>query len=332
MPTNPMETRPDDPAFTFLYDRRVAQEREAQAELDKAWPWTPANEIKQWLAGEAGKLNETLETAASLSRDGLDPEQVRTLRQYLVQQASERLDAYRDRIRKRFGRRTTLPELPVKDDDHHRFERILARLQLVYDKEDRAEYHEALRDAITEEVQAGHLAVVQELGALVDRERKLYRFDEFHEQHPMREAEVALELARTSKDTVLVELAEERLQRIEHELDQVGRTILEEGTWSGPRARTVFGPSSGDYRILDPAGVDETAARGDPTEAERLRELAKLPRQDPLAAMATLGKRIEEAGVKSEPPEERVDSEDAIRARIQTNEASYRAAHGLTDG
>jgi len=333
MPPNPIEARPDDPTFAALYDRRVAQEREALAELDEAWPWKDANEIKAWLAQEAGKLNVSLEAMSGLAAGGLDPEQVRALRQHLVDTAAGRLDQYRQRIRKRFGARTTVPDFPVKGEDDRRFHRILARLHLVYDRDDRTEYHEALRDAIAEEARAGRVTVVRLLGDLVDRELKAHRFDEFHEQHPMREAQVALELAQTSKDTVLAELAEDRLERIQNEIvNVVGRTILEEGTWSGPRARSVFGPHSDDFRVLDPVGADETAARGTPEEARRARALQALPTEDPLAAMADLSERLEDAGIQAPAKPEGADPEAAMRDRIQTNEEAYRAAHGLGEG
>lgn len=239
-------------------------------------------QLKVELMRAIEELNRDLEKARTLAQTGDLSEEARRCfrvrREALLRRTREKAQETRKKITKTYGVES-IPREPISDAKRNRLSLLIAQL----DRMDNEELAMHVAGAALE----GERATTQTLSPEVRGRVKTNRFEELPAAHPLSVAESALEVSESNHQTVAAELAAERSDALEAQLDSVLRTVEERGFWSGPAATSLDGDgrraSTPDLPVVGAAELYAYRSHGDPERKAKVEEeKAELPEGDPI--------------------------------------------------
>lgn len=239
-------------------------------------------QLKVELVRATEELQRDLEKAKKYAQDGNLSDEARqsfqARRQVLLNRTREKAQETREKIAKTYGV-DSIPREPISDAKRNRLSLLIAQLDRMDDEE--------LAETVAEAALEDDRATTQTLAPEVRRRVKDSRFEELPAAHPLSVAETALEVSESNHQTVAAELAADRADSLESQLDVVVRTVEERGRWDGPAATSLDGTgrraSTPDLPMVGPAEISAFRSHGD-AETRKAAEEAKtdLPEGDPI--------------------------------------------------
>lgn len=273
-----------DPIPTLQALRAKLENHHEKAEkiLDGSTLFSRYGQMKIELVRATEELNRNLEKARKYAQNGNLSEEARqsfrARREALLNRTREKVQQTREKITQTYGV-DSLPPEPVSEAAHRRLSLLVAQLDRMDDEE--------LAEHVAEAALEDDRATTQSLAPEVRRRLKDSRFEELPAAHPLSVAKAALGVSESNHQTVAAELARERTESLESQLDTVVRTIEDRGSWSGPAATSFDGDgrraSTRDLPVVGSAELAAYRAHGDPEREAKVEEATKgLPEGDPI--------------------------------------------------